>query len=569
VVTGPVAPLSIPTSLHASLLARLDRLAPTREVAQIGAALGRQFSHELISAVAEMPQRQVDDALEQLASAELIFRRGTPPDAEYTFKHALVQDAAYGTLLRGRRQQIHARVAVTMESHFPEIVAAQPHLLAQHCSEAGLNDKAIGYWLKAGQHAVARSAMTEAVVQLQKGLNLLATLPDDPNRRQQELDLLIMLGQAQMATRGGAAPEVTETFARAGVLAEQLNRSDHLIVVLHSQWVAHLIRSQFKPALSQAEQMEKMGRAQNDPTMLLMGRQRQGLTRLLLGEFVAARALFDQCHELSNPTIRERGRMPEDPYALMLGQLSRTMACLGYLDQGRARTNQALLESRQLRHAHTLAFALIYACGVEWVANSPCSVQRHAEEVVNLSKEQGFPFWLSRGMIYLGWSLTSLDEAREGVALLTRGLAAYRATGAVIDPHALVLLAEAYAKVRRPVEGLNYLNEAAQIIETTDERISEADLHRLRGDLLNAVGDRAAGEQSYHQALAIAKRQSAKIFELRAATSLARLWRDQGKRTEARDLLASIYGWFTEGFDTPVLQDAKALLDELAHQERS
>jgi hypothetical protein len=220
--------------------------------------------------------------------------------------------------------------------------------------------------------------MTEAVAQLQKGLNLLATLPDYPNRRQQELDLLIMLGQAQMATRGGAAPEVTETFARAGVLAEQLNRSDHLIVVLHSQWVAHLIRSQFRPALSQAERMEKMGRAQNDPTMLLMGRHRQGLTRLLLGEFVAARALFDQCHELSNPAIRERRRMPEDPYALMLGQLSRTMACLGYLDQARARTNQALLESRQLRPAHTLAFALIYACGVERVANSPCSVQRHA-----------------------------------------------------------------------------------------------------------------------------------------------------------------------------------------------
>ena len=208
-----------------------------------------------------------------------------------------------------------------------------------------------------------------------------------------------------------------------------------------------------------------MGRAQNDPTMLLMGRHRQGLTRLLLGEFVAARALFDQCHELSNPTIRERARMPEDPYALMLGQLSRTMACLGYLDQGRARTNQALLESRQLRHAHTLAFALTYACGVEWVAHSPRNVKRHAEEVVNLSKEHGFPFWLSRGMIYLGWSLTWLDQAREGVVLLTRGLAAYRATGAIVDPHALVLLAEAYAKGGRPVEGLNYLNEAAQIID--------------------------------------------------------------------------------------------------------
>ncbi len=194
-------------------------MAPTREVAQIGAALGRQFSHELISAVAPMPQQQVDDALEQLVSAELIFRRGTPPDAEYTFKHALVQDAAYSTLLRSRRQQIHARIAATLEEQFPDIVETQPELLARHCAEAGLAEKAVSYWLKAGQRSVAHSAMLEAVAQLQKGLALLRTLPDGTWRREQELDLQMALGRALSATRGSSAPDVGETYARAGMLA--------------------------------------------------------------------------------------------------------------------------------------------------------------------------------------------------------------------------------------------------------------------------------------------------------------------------------------------------------------
>jgi len=216
-VTGPVALLAIPTSLQASLLARLDRLAPTREVAQIAAALGRQFSHELISAVAPMPQQQLDDALAQLVSAELIFRRGTPPDAEYSFKHTLVQDAAYGTLLRSRRQQLHARIAATLEGQFPEIVETQPELLARHCAEAGLVGKAVGYWLKAGQQANARGALTEAVAQLGKGLALLSGAPDGAARQEQELDLQIALGHALVATKGYAAPEAGEAFARARV----------------------------------------------------------------------------------------------------------------------------------------------------------------------------------------------------------------------------------------------------------------------------------------------------------------------------------------------------------------
>jgi predicted ATPase len=359
---GPVAPLAIPTSLHASLLARLDRLAPTRETAQIGAALGRSFSHELMSAVAGMPQQQLNDALAQLTKVELIFRRGTPPDAEYTFKHALVQDAAYGTLLRSRRQQIHGRIAATFEDRFPEIVEAQPEVLARHSAEAGLVDKAVVYWLKAGQQAVARSAMREAVAQLHKGLDVLIGLPEGPWRRQQELDLQIALGSALTATKGFSAPDVGETFARARALAEQIDRPEYIVPLNLGQWAFHVVRSEHKLALSFAEQLEKIGEARNDVGAQLQGRRANGFTLLLLGEFVAARALLEQCHGLGDPAHRAIGAF-EDPYPVMLGQLAVTLAYLGYVDQARSRMNVALSEARG--NAQSLAEMLVYASWIE------------------------------------------------------------------------------------------------------------------------------------------------------------------------------------------------------------
>jgi class 3 adenylate cyclase/predicted ATPase len=563
-VTGPVGPLAIPTSLHASLLARLDHLAPAREVAQIGAALGRQFSHELISAVAPKPQKQLDDALAQLVSAELVFCRGTPPDAEYTFKHALVQDAAYSTLLRGRRQQLHARIAETLERQFPQIVATEPALLAQHCAEAALSEKAVDYRLRAGQQAVARSAMAEAVAQFQKGLNLLASLPESPSRAQQELDLRMALGRALFAAKGYGAPGVGETFARARALAEQLDRSDYLVPLLYGQWLFHAVRSELRLALSFAERIAEIGKAQDDVALLLLGHLIHGITRWDLGDFVAARALFERSHRLDNPAHRAvyAEIAMADPHAQMLRFLALTLTCLGYIDQGRARLDEALRDARQRGHVYTLAFVLSWEA---WFDRLPQEAQRYADEAVALSTEQGFPVLLAHGMVLRGWALTALGQAREGLDLITKGLSMYRTTGAVLHtPSMLTTVSEAYARLGQPVEGLKYLAEAAQIIETTGERQTEAEVHRLRGDLLIATGDRPAAEQSYHEALAVARRQSAKLWELRASTSLARLWRDQGKRTEARDLLAPIYNWFTEGFDTPDLKEAKALLEELA-----
>jgi len=565
-VAGPLPPMAIPMSLNASLLSRLDRLAPVREVAQIGAALGRQFSHELISAVAPMPQQQLDDALAQLVSAELIFRRGSPPDAEYTFKHALVQDAAYSTLLRSRRQQIHSRIVATFEDRFPEIVATQPEVLARHCAEAGLVEKAIVYWLKAGQQAVGRSAMTEAVAHLQKGMDSLAKLPETPWRAQQDLDLQIALGRALMATSGYSAPTVAETIVRARALAEQLDRPEYLVPLLFSQRVFHSVRADHKLALSLAEQIEKVGEEQNDEATQLLGHYLHGQSCFFLGEFVAAQTLFEQCHGSKGQAHRAAyaALTVEDPRPASLGFHAWALAFLGYINQACARVDEALSAAQRLDHVYTVAVVSSTVSGVKTIARLPHEVQRHAEQLVALSNQHGFQYWLGWGHIHRGWSLSALGHAQEGHTLLAQGLSMRRATGAVLHtPLALGFLADGYAKVGQLKEGLNCLAEAAQIIEMTEERYYEAELFRLRGDLLNAIGDRAAAEQSYHEALAVAKRQSARTLELRAGTSLARLWRDQGKRIEARDLLAPIYGWFTEGFDAPVLQEAKALLDQL------
>jgi predicted ATPase len=568
-VTGPVVPLAIPTTLHASLLARLDRLAPTREVVQIAAALGRVFSHELISAVATMSQQQIDDALAQLVSADLIFRRGTPPDAEYTFKHALVQDAAYGTLLRSRRQQLHNRIGATLESHFPEIVEMQPELLARHCTEAGLVEKAVGHWTKAGQQAIGRAAMTEAVAQLRKGLDLLSSVPDSTARQEQELDLQIALGNALIATKGYAAPESGEAFGRARQLCKQLNRPAQLGRVLLGQWHFRLVRGELEQAKHHAEEIRHLGEALNDVMWTCFGSTYSGATQFFLGRFTDARAYEENALSLWDPTYRAFATAAEDPYVVTRMRLSRTLLCLGYVDQADSRREEALAEARRLSPS-TAAWALTVAWPSDWAmeegAKSAARMLRSAEELLAIAGKHDFSYFFPIGNIMRGWGLGTVGQSSEGIPLFLQGLTTLRATGCnLVLPFYLTMFAEVYGKAAQPQEGLDRLAEAVNLVETTQERWAEAEMHRVRGTLSLSMHEHAAAEDSYRRALAVAQQQSAKFWELRAGTNLARLWRDQGKRTEARDLLAPIYGWFTEGFDTPVLKDAKTLLDELAH----
>jgi class 3 adenylate cyclase/predicted ATPase len=481
-VTGPVAPLAIPTSLQASLLARLDRLAPTREVAQIGAALGRSFSHELIRAVSATPQSKLDEALEQLASAELIFRRGVPPDAEYTFKHALVQDAAYSTLLRSRRQQLHGRIATTLEAQFPAIVETQPEVLARHCAEAGLLEKGVGYWLKAGQQAVARGAMTEAVAHLSRGLDILSGMPDRGARWEQELDLLITFGHALVATKGFAAPEPGEAYARARQLCEQMNQPVQLGEVLVGQFVFRLVRGDLGLAELHAEEISQFGEARNDAMWKCFGADRSGTACFWLGKFIDARTYFEKYLSLWDPMYRASWPAPEDLYVVSLVNLSRTLLCLGYVDQARLRRNEALVEARRLL-PHTLVFELCHAWPGDWAiegAKSAETALRSAEEVLSISDEQGFSYLFWFGNIMRGWCLGAMGQPAEAIPLILRGLDNVQATGAgLIIPFFLMTLAEVYAMAAQADEGLKRLAEAANIVESTQERWAEAEMHRL------------------------------------------------------------------------------------------
>jgi class 3 adenylate cyclase/tetratricopeptide (TPR) repeat protein len=559
----PNPTLSVPATLHSSLMARLDRLGlAAREVAQTGAAIGREFGHELLTSVTDLAEPQVREALDRLMNSGLLFVRGTPPRSSYIFKHALVQDAAYGTLLRSRRQLLHARIASSLEDRFADIVPAQPALLAQHCEAAGQAEKALAYRLKAGQQALARSTMAEAVAHLRKGLDMLAGLPDGPWRQQQELDLLIALTSALTATKGYSAAEVGETLARVRTLAKQFDGQEYLLPPIMNQYAFHFTRAEHRLALALGEQLEQIGDTQSDRLAQLLGRYMHGTTRLYLGEFVAARTALEQSMGLADPAYRIAG-MAYDCYVLALTFLAVTLAYLGYIDQARSRMDEALSEARRLGQTLTLVHGLNLANWIDWLTRAP---EVHLGEFLSLSAEHDFPHYLSWALAYRGRLLIGPGQAQEGLALLTQGLAELRTAGAVVNtPMLLTWLAETHGMVGQPDEALNCLAEAARIVETTEERVSEAEwLHRVPGDLLQATGDGSGAERHYRQAVAVAERQSAKLLQLRASTSLARLWRDQGKRAQAHDLLGPIYQWFTEGFDAPVLKDARALLDELA-----
>ncbi|HEY4043019.1 MAG TPA: adenylate/guanylate cyclase domain-containing protein [Rhodopila sp.] len=559
---APHPALSVPASLHASLMARLDRLGPAaKNLAQTGAAIGREFGHGLLTSVSDLPEPELRNALDRLTNAGLLYVRGTQPESTYTFKHALVQDAAYGTMLRGRRQLLHARIAATLEDRFPEVTLAQPALLARHYSEAGLAKSAVDYWLKAGQQALARSAFVEAAAQLRKGLLALAGLPEDKWRQQRELDLLVALRPALGATKGYSAKETHETLLRARALSERLDRPEHLVPLLWGQFAHHVSRAEFRLALPLGEQLEQIGKASNDAAAQLRGHYAHGLARLFLGQLPAARAVLERGLGLADPAYRTIGVPIVDPYASTLAFLANTLARLGYIDQARLRRDEALSESRRFGHVVTRAEVLLPSISFDLLTRSPV---QHVEEFVTLVTEHDLRALSHWALTFRGFSLIERGQPQEGLALLTQELAELRASGGVGLTVLLTRLAQVHALLGQPEESKNCLAEAAQIFETTDERLGEAELlHRIPGDLLNAAGDQSGAERHYRQAIAVAERQSAKLFQLRASVSLARLWRDQDKRAEARDLLAPIYDWFTEGFDAPDLKDAKALLNEL------
>jgi len=565
----PMPSVAIPPSLHASLLSRLDRLGPmAKEIAQIGAAIGRDFAYELLAAVAGRSESELQHALIRLVEAGLVFQRGVPPDAVFWFKHALVQDAAYSTLLRGRRQQLHSRVAGTLQGQFREIAKAQPALLAHHCTEAGLTEQAIAYWLAAGRQAWRRSVTAEAVALLRRGLALVPALPDGAGRQETELELRIALGQALTANQGWGAQELAEVHSRARELASILNRPRALLFALWGQFMNHFARADLKQARRLAEELRELGDTAGDVLMQVMGSHAVGLACFQLGEFTAGRAYLDKGLVLVNPahlgSIGQQLRVSDARIQIRIVS-SRLLACFGHLDQALFHSDAALDEARRLSHSQTLAAALAAAWITRWLVRlAPGSLLQYADELLAFATEHGLGLFRASALVCRGWCLAALGRAEEGISVLTAGLASLGELGVKIwRPCILTLLGDARRMDGQWPAALKHFAEARHLAEETEDRWCQAETARLSGDVLVAMGDRTGAEASYHETIAIAQEQSAKLWELRAAASLARLWRDRGRLAEARDLLAPVYGWFTEGFGTPDLKEAKALLDEL------
>jgi class 3 adenylate cyclase/predicted ATPase len=590
-LTGPLPPLAIPATLHDSLMARLDRLAAVKGLAQLGATLGREFSYELLQAVSPWDEGPLQQGLHQLVEAEFLYQQGLPPQATYLFKHALIQEAAYQSLLRSTRQRYHQHIAQVVEARFPELCETQPELLAQHYTEAGLSAQALPYWQRAGARALQRSSNLEAISHLTRGLEVLTTLPESRERAHQELALQLTLGPAVMNAgmwgsgrtetgplqstpgsavmhlRGQAVPEVECVYVRACELARQVGDTQQLFSALWGLYYLHQVRGQLQRVHEVGEELLDLAQQLQDPMLFLEAHRVLGNTLFWRGELGLAHAHAQHALALYDPQqMRDHTvRYGQDSGVSCRSFGAMALWLLGYPDQARQWIEEALTYAQRLRHAYTLAQALIWSATLHHLQGEAAVAQERAEASRALCTEHGFASYLAWSMILRGSALVAQGAWAEGLAQMREGLAAYGAMARLPWLLFLGLLAEACGRVGQVEEGLRALDEALEAMQTTEERIYEAEVYRLRGVLLlqQSAEQQREAEASLQQALDVARRQQAKSLELRAAISLSRLWQRQGRHAEAHALLAPIYGWFTEGFDTADLQEAKALLEAL------
>ena len=576
VAAVPSPALAVPASLHASLMARLDRLGSAKGVAQIGAAIGREFPHALLALVARLPDLELAEALDRLVGAGLLFRQGLPPHDTYLFKHALLQDAAYGALLREPRRALHARIAEVIESQFPEIAENQPELLARHSTEAGLIEQSAHLWGKAGQRSLARSALIEAEAQLARALVQIASLPGTAVLRREAIKLQVALLNAQMHAKGYGAPDTKASLDRARSLIENAEAQGEtpedplaLFSVLYGFWVANYIASNGGAMGELATQFLELAEKQRATIPLMIGHRLMGVSSLNAGNFASGRAHFDRAFGLYEPLEHRplATRFGQDIGVAILSWRALTLWALGYPRSAREDAERALHEAREIGHPATLLFALT----VTWLTELFCGYYEDAKaqavEAVALGDERGALFWKGVGMMFEACVSALVGETANGGQTIASSIAFYRSTGAsVLLPFIQSCLARAHAASGQNDDAWQWIDRTLNAVEASGERWCEAEVHRTAGEIaLNSSDPDAAKAQAhFERALKIARAQQARSWELRAATGLARLWRDQGRRTEARDLLAPIYGWFTEGFDTLDLREAKALLDNLA-----
>jgi class 3 adenylate cyclase/predicted ATPase len=571
----PSPALAVPASLHASLMARLDRLGPAKEVAQIGSAIGREFSHPLLASVARKPEAELGSALERLVQAGLLFRQGVPPQASYLFKHALVQDAAYGTLLREPRRALHARIAEALENQFTETAGSRPEILAHHCTEAGLIEKAAGLWGKAGRQSLDRSALAEAVAQFTRALEQIQTLPGTAALRREQIKLQVALISPLIHVKGHAAAETKAATEQARLLIEQAEAlreppEDPLLLfsVLNGFWNANLVAFNGDTVRDLAAQYLALAEKQTATGPLIVGHRLMGISLIVTGDIAAGRGHLDQTIAPYDPAEHRplATRFNVDSRVAALSYRSVALWVLGYPEAALRDADGALKKARAIGQAATLMFALDHAPVPYTLCGNYTAAAAQTHELVALAEKKGSPVWKAGGIMNQGSVLALTGRASAAIDMLISGIAAWRATGATLwMPLFLPRLTSAHAELGQFEEAWRCIGEAMTAVETTKEKWCEAEVHRVAGEiaLKSPEPDATQAQACFERALSVARAQQAKSWELRAATSLARLWRDQGKRQEAHDLLAPIYGWFTEGFDTLDLNEAEALLDEL------
>ena len=572
---GRVFAREIPATLRDSLAARLDRLGNAKEVAQLAAVIGREFSYELIRAVSPLPENEISSALEKLTDAELIYSRGIPPEATYQFKHALIQDAAYESLLKSIRHQYHGRIARVLKERFARISDVQPELLAHHYTEGRLFKDAVPCWLQAGQKAARDSANAEALVHLRRGLELLSTLPERPESAQQELAFQGALGPVLIALRGWSAAETEATYKRAVQLCQQIGNAPQLFQALYGECAVYAVRPQLHEMHELAERF------------LSLAHQRQQSDAIVEGNFLVGYALFfmaDLPGALKHLqcAIELYGTKPRRDLAEQYGHdpgmscrffASCTLWLLGHPKQARKMALECISLAKSVAHSFSLAYAHATAALAFQLQRDISLVREQAKAGMVISREQGIPHFLGFSEAMWGWVLTQEGQTETGIEHLCQGAAGWRSQGSeLLQPYWLALLADAYGKTRQVNRALAAVTEALNIVDQTGETFYQPELYRLHGELMlqqansqpQIVNVKSDAEASFRKAIEIASRQQSKWLELRAATSLARLLQTRGDRTAARDLLVPIHSWFIEGLDMYDLRDARALLDELA-----
>jgi tetratricopeptide (TPR) repeat protein len=551
-------------------MARLDRLGPAKEVAQIGAAIGREFSHALLSAVMRKSEVELRAVVDRLIAAGLVFRQGVPPHATYLFKHALVQDAAYSTLLREPRRALHARIAETLESQFAEIAGSQPELLGHHCSEAALIEKGADYWLRAGRNAAARYANLEAIAHLRRGIEAVDQLPSGPIKERVDLDVQLALGPCVIATQGPTSSMAAATFARARQVCERLGDPPEYLHVMHWLMVALAVRGELPQAREAATTLLGLAETRGDRPASINAMRSVALTNLLMGHLVEACEWaernvkeFGASNEAEKAAARAAG---QDAGAAGLAVMSWALWVLGHVDQAAARMGAAIQRAEALKDPHTQAYVYHYASVLYALRGEPAAAYQRAERCLRLSEEHGFRQWQSLSP-FIRAICAAVLEPSSTIDQAFTGLDEYRGAGYQFGITALfAFLCEALI-LRGQIDAVpEVIEQALAKCEVNTERFFEAELYRLkaRALLVGKEPDASIHAQALlDKALTIARGQRARSLELRAARDLAEVWRDRGRIKEARELITPTYAWFTEGFDTPDLKDAKALLDAL------